>query len=405
MTDIPQPAASRDIPDLKGWISLTAASLTAVVVGFASTILLIMEAASAVGATPSQKASWAAALCFGMAISSLILSWRYRMPIITAWSTPGAALIATGAAGVDYRGALGAFVLAGLLVCLTALVTPVARLIEKIPAPIASAMLAGVLLRYVTGVPAAALALPLLVLPLVLGFFVLRLLVPLYAVPVLVAAGLVMAGLSGSFGAGCCTIGITTLEWTTPQFNPAAMLGLGVPLYLVTMASQNLPGFAVLRAAGYKPPVTGALWVTGLASLAAAPFGSHSINLAAITASIVTGPDCHPDPAKRWYMAWPYAIFYILVGFAAVSFVAVLGALPAAIITAIAGLALFAPLMGGVAAMTKDADGLEPALVTFLITASGLTLGGIGSAFWGLVGGLLLFAGRHALAGKMPRGR
>ena len=214
-------------------------TVTAVVVGFASTILLIMEAARAVGATPSQQASWAAALCFGMGITSLILSWRYKMPIITAWSTPGAALIATSAAGVSYPNALGAFVVSGLLMCVAGLIKPLEKAIEYIPASIASALLAGVLFHYTLGVPSAALAMPLYVIPLIVIYFALRLAMPLFAVPVLVAAGIAMAGFTGAFGSGCCTFGLTRLEWTTPSFDGAAIVSLGIPLFLVTIASQN----------------------------------------------------------------------------------------------------------------------------------------------------------------------
>lgn len=377
------------------WLRVSSAALTAVVVGFASTILLIMEAARAVGADPSQQASWAMALCIGMAVTSLLLSWRYRMPIITAWSTPGAALIATSASGVSYANALGAFLVAGLLMCLAAMISPLAKLIEKIPAPVASAMLSGVLLIYCLRVPGSVVAMPSIILPLVASYFVLRLLWPLFAVPVVVVAGVAAAMISGSSGAGCCALGLTAPVWTTPGFDPATIVSLGIPLFLVTMASQNLPGFAVLKAAGYQPPVSPSLWVTGLSSVALAPFGSHAINLAAITASIVTGPDCHPDPAKRWLMAWPYFILYVLIGLAAGSFVAILGALPKPLITAIAGLALFGPLMGSTIAMLKEPRDVEPALVTFLVTASGITLAGVGSAFWGLVAGLLLFIARH----------
>ena len=380
-----------------GWFSLVSSTLAAVVVGFASTILVVMEAARSTGATPAQQASWAAALCFGMAATSFYLSWRYRMPMITAWSTPGAVLIATSGGGISYENALGAFVVAGLLMVVAGLVKPLERAIEKIPAPIAAAMLAGVLLRYTLGVPGAAMAMPLAVLPLIVVFFGLRMSYPLYAVPVVVVAGVAIAGFSGSFAGDCCSFGITALEWTTPRFDLETILSIGVPLFLVTMASQNLPGFAVLRASGYQPPVQPALLVTGAASAALAPFGSHAINMAAITASIVTGPDCHPDPKKRWLVAWPYIVLYGLIGLMAASFVHVLGALPKDLVTAIAGLALFSPLMGGVTAMMKEPRDIESALVTFLVTASGLTVAGVGSAFWGLVAGLVLFGARHLI--------
>lgn len=384
-------------PPLAGWFGIVSATLTAVVVGFASTILVVMEAARNVGATPGQQASWAAALCFGMAITSFILSWRYRMPLITAWSTPGAVLIATSGGGIAYADALGAFVVAGLLMVVAGLIRPLERAIGKIPAPVAAAMLAGVLLRYTLGVPGAALAMPLAVLPLIVIFFGLRLSYPLYAVPVVVVAGVAIAALGGGLAGTCCDFGTTALEWTTPVFDWQTILSIGVPLFLVTMASQNLPGFAVLRASGYQPPVQPSLLVTGAASALLAPFGSHAINMAAITASIVTGPDCHPDPGRRWLVAWPYLVLYGLIGLMAASFVNVLGALPKELITAIAGLALFSPLMGGITAMMKEPRDIEAALVTFLVTASGLTILGVGSAFWGLLAGLALFAARHLL--------
>jgi benzoate membrane transport protein len=387
---------------MKDWLQVSSAALTAIVVGFASTILLIMEAARAVGAGPAEQASWAMALCVGMAVTSLILSWWYRIPIITAWSTPGAALIATSAAGVSYENALGAFVVAGLLMCLAAAIRPLARVIERIPGPVASAMLGGVLLVYCLRVPGAALEMPVFVVGLAAAYFALRLALPLFAVPAIVGAGIILAFVSGSLAQQCCHLGLTLPVWTTPGFDLATILSLGVPLFLVTMASQNLPGFAVIKAAGYQPPVSGSLWVTGAGSVVLAPFGSHAINLAAITAAIVTGPECHPDPQKRWMMAWPYALIYLLIGVTAASFVEVLGALPKPLITTIAGLALFGPLLGSVAAMFKDARDVEAAMLTFLVTASGLTVFGVGSAFWGLLAGLLLYAARH-LHGQLRR--
>jgi benzoate membrane transport protein len=334
------------------------------------------------------------ALCIGMAVTTLILSWRYRMPIITAWSTPGAALIATST-GITYANALGAFVVAGALMCLAALITPLAKAIEKIPGSVASAMLAGVLLVYCLRVPAAGLEMPVIILLLAVAFFALRLLSPLFAVPAIVAGGLIAAIASGSFSQTCCSLGITEPVWTMPVFDIPTIISLGIPLFLVTMASQNLPGFAVLKASGYKPPVVPSLWVTGAGSIALAPLGSHAINLAAITASIVTGPDCHPEPQKRWLVAWLYLVLYVLVGLAAASFVEILGALPKPLIIAIAGLALFSPLMGAASAMLKEPRDIEAALLTFLVTASGLSIAGVGSAFWGLVAGLCLYAARH----------
>ena len=381
-----------------GWATLTAASAAAVIIGFASTILIIMQAAQAVGATPAQQASWAAVLCYAMAITTAILCWRYKMPIITAWSTPGAALIIGSAAGTGYQSALGAFVVAGVLMVITGLVKPFERAIEKMPPAVAAAMLAGVLVTYVLKVPAASLAAPWLVVPLIIMFFAMRIILPLYAVPVVTVLGLAMAFMSGSMGIACCSLGITPLTFDIPKFEWHAMIGLGVPLYLVTMASQNLPGFAVMRAAGYQPPLSGALLTTGAASIIMAPFGGHAVNMAAITASLVTGPDAHPDPAQRWKIMYPYFAMYGLVGLAAASFVQILGALPHELVVAIAGLALFGPLMGGMTAMLKEPKDIEAALVTFLVTASGLSLYGVGAAFWGLCAGLALWGVKRLVA-------
>jgi benzoate membrane transport protein len=241
---------------------------------------------------------------------------------------------------------------------------------------------------------------PLYVIPLVLVFFGLRLSYPLFAVPVVVVLGVAMATFAGGIAGDCCVVGVTQLEWTTPQFDIPTILSIGVPLFLVTMASQNLPGFAVLRASGYEPPVTSCLLVTGLASAAIAPFGSHAVNLAAITASLVTGPDAHPDKDKRWLVAFPYLILYTAVGLAAALFVSVLGALPVALITTIAGLALFSPLMASIVAMLKEPRDVESALITFLVSASGITFEGVGAPFWGLVAGLILFGVRHWVGRK-----
>ncbi len=393
-------SAATSVFNDRHWPSLIASSAAAVVVGFASTILVIMQAAEAVGASPAQKASWAAALCFGMALTSFVLSWRFRMPIVTAWSTPGAVLIATSAMGISYPVALGAFVTAGVLMVITGLVRPLERAIEKMPPAIAAAMLAGVLVSYVLKVPQAALAQPWLVVPLIIAFFAMRLFKPLYAVPVVVVLGLALAVTSGKMGGACCSFSLTTLTFDLPQFDWAAMVGLGLPLYLVTMASQNLPGFAVLRASGYQPPVSACLLVTGVGSLVIAPFGGHAVNMAAITASMVTGADTHPDPAQRWKVCFPYLVLYGLVGLGAPGFVGVLGALPHESIQAIAGLALFSPLMAGMGAMMKEPKDIEAALVTFLVTASGFALFSIGAAFWGLMAGLLLWGIKNLVARK-----
>jgi benzoate membrane transport protein len=211
---------------------------------------------------------------------------------------------------------------------------------------------------------------------------------------------LVLAAFSGGMGAGCCALGLTSLTFAAPQFEWTVLVGLGVPLFLVTMASQNLPGFAVLRASGYQPPVSGCLMVTGAASIISAPFGGHAVNMAAITASLATGPEAHPDPGQRWKIAYPYLILYVAVGLAAMSFVTILGALPKELVAAIAGLALFIPLVSGMTAMVKDSADVEAAMVTFLVTASGVTMFGVGAAFWGLVAGIMVWGVKKLLVSE-----
>jgi benzoate membrane transport protein len=380
--------------DVKQWLSMTSAALVSVVVGFASTVLVIMQAADAVGASSAQKASWATVLSFAMGGLTLLLSWRHKMPMMVAWTTSGAALIATSK-GMAYAPALGAFAFAGVLTVATGLIKPVARAIEQIPAAIAAAMLGGVLVSYVLKVPAAAIALPWLVVPLVVLFFALRVWKPLFAVPPVVALGLALAAFQGGLGQACCDVGLAHLTFDWPELQWQALISIGLPLYLVTMASQNLPGFAVMRSFGYQPPVSSALITTGLGSALMSPFGGPQVNMAAITASLAMGPDVHPDPAQRWKIAIPYAIIYFIVGLGAALFVNVLGALPHQLVLAMAGLALFAPLMGAMTAMMKDAKDIEPALLTFLVTASGMSFYGIGPAFWGLVAGLTLWGAKR----------
>lgn len=376
------------------WVPASTAitAATTIIVGFVSTIPIVTEAARALGATPGQTASWVAALCYGMAVTTFVLSVWHRMPVITAWSTPGAVLIATSGvtAGYHYQEALGAFVICALLTIITAMVRPLARLIERIPTPIAAAMLAGVLVRYCLNVPEAIKADPWLLLPLALAFLLLRMWKPMLAVPFTVAAGIAGAFATGGVTQAMPPIAFTALEWTTPVFDLQTIIGIGLPLYLVSMASQNLPGFAVMRMAGYTPPVSAALGVTGGASLVLAPFGAHAITMAAITAALCSGKDCHPDPAKRWLVAPPYLVLYCALGLVSGSFVALLAALPQPVFTTLAGLALLSPLVGAFQGMAKDAKDIDAAAIAFLVTAANVSFFGIGSAFWGLIAGLVL---------------
>ncbi len=372
-----------------GFVSVATAALVATIAGAGGTLPIILAAAQAVGATPEQASSWVSGLSLATAFSTLVLSVRYRMPIIAAWSTPGAALIASTTGVPSFAAAVGAFVLAAVLILLTAAVRPLGRLIERIPASIAAAMLAGILLRLVMAMIEHVPTSPLLVLPLLVLFLVVRAFLPaLASLIVLVAGGL----LAWSLGLvkPLPPIGFTSIELTAPAWDLASLIGLGVPLYLVTMASQNLPGFAVLRASGYQPPTQPILAVTGAASLGTAFMGAHTSNLAAISAALCTGPDAHPDPAKRWMTGPFYALFWGLIAVFGASLVGLFGALPPALLATVAGTALLGSMAGAMgSALAGDQDRLAAA-GTLAVTVSGVTLMGVGSAFWGLVFGLLI---------------
>lgn len=370
-------------------VSVATAALVATIAGAGGTLPIILAAAQAVGATPEQASSWVSGLSLATAFSALVLSVRYRMPIIAAWSTPGAALIASTTGVPSFAAAVGAFVLAAVLILLTAAVRPLGRLIERIPASIAAAMLAGILLRLVMAMIEHVPTSPLLVLPLLALFLVVRAFLPaLASLVVLVAGGL----LAWSLGLvkPLPPIGLTSVVFTAPAWDPATLIGLGVPLYLVTMASQNLPGFAVLRASGYQPPTQPILAVTGAASFGTAFMGAHTSNLAAISAALCTGPDAHPDPAKRWMTGPFYALFWGLIAVFGASLVGLFGALPPALLATVAGTALLGSMAGAMgSALAGDQDRLAAA-GTLAVTVSGVTLMGVGSAFWGLVFGLVI---------------
>ncbi|MSP48367.1 MAG: benzoate transporter BenE [Alphaproteobacteria bacterium] len=371
--------------------SVVVSAVVAVIVGFGGTLALIVAAAQAVGADAAEISSWVAALCLAMAATSAYLSVRHRLPVVTAWSTPGAALIAAST-GIDLAAAIGAFLLAGALVLLTALFRPLGSWIERIPTSVAAAMLAGVLLRFVIAVFDSAESSPLLVLPLVALFLAVRLASPFGAVLVVLVAGVVLAEILGLAGPLPTEVTFSALVFTRPSFEPAVLIGLGLPLYLVTMASQNLPGFAVLRAAGYPVPSRSILAATGLASVLTAPFGAHASNLAAITASICTGPDAHPDASKRWLTGPVYGASYLVLAVFGASLVSLFQAMPPALIVTIAGTALIGPLAGALGSALAEERQRVAATLTLAVTASGVSFLGIGSAFWGLSVGLLTLA-------------
>ncbi|ERM02623.1 benzoate transporter [Brucella intermedia 229E] len=367
--------------------SVFASSAVAAIVGFGGTLALIIAAAQVLGATQAETASWVTAICLAIAASSAWLSIRYKMPIIAAWSTPGLALIGASA-GFSMPEAVGAFIVTALALVATGLIRQLSVLVSRIPASVASGMLAGVLLSFVIAAAKTVPGDPVFVLPLVALFFVIRLFNPSLAVIAVLVIGMVFALVTGRSPAlPAPEISTLTLIW--PEFNMGAMIGLAIPLYLVTMASQNLPGFAVLRASGYEPPTSACLRVTGLFSLLTAPFGASTTNLAAISAALCTNPDAHPDAARRWLTGPVYAAIYVVFAlFGGASLVAIFAVLPVTLIALVAGLALTGPFINAMSLALKDEQERLAATITFAVTASGMAFFGIGSAFWALIAGL-----------------
>ena len=366
---------------------MVSAALVATLVGYGSTIALLLSAAAAVGATPAQTASWVLAISFAKAVGAAGLSYATRVPVVLAWSTPGAALIAA-TTGVTMAEAVGAFVLAGGLIALTGMVRVLGRAVALIPDGVASAMLAGVLLPFCLKGAGAAQALPGVVLPMVAVFALVRLRNPAVAVLAALALGLVLAFATGLAVWPALTVPVPVLAFIPPSFRAEVLVGLGLPLYLVTMASQNLPGFATLRAAGYPPPVRPALMVTGGLSALAGLFGAHTVSMAAITAAICLGDDVHPDRDQRWKVGLVYAVFWVALGLLSPVILSLLAALPAALMTGLVALALLGPLMGALTGAFVPVETRFAAVLTLAVTGSGVAAFGVGAAFWGLAAGL-----------------
>ncbi|QOF69108.1 benzoate/H(+) symporter BenE family transporter [Aminobacter sp. SR38] len=369
-------------------VSIPISAFVAAIVGFGSTLAIIVAAADAVGATQVQTASWVTAICLAMAFETAWLSWRTRMPVISAWSTPGAALIAASS-GFTINEAVGAFLVAGVLLVLTGLIKPLTQLISRIPASVASGMLAGIVVTFAINAAKAVPTDPWLILPLIGAFFLVRLYNPALSVLVVLVGGGLAAFLTGRVGT-LPVPELSTLTLIAPEFTLTATIGLALPLYLVTMASQNLSGLAVLRAAGYNPEPGPLIGVTGLFSVLSAPFGASTTNLAAISAAICTGPDVHPDMKERWKTGPFYALAYLVFAAFGASLVAVFAVLPPSLIVLVAGLGLVSSLANALAIALKDDRHRMAATIAFVVTASGLTLLGVGSAFWGLVAGLVV---------------
>jgi len=383
-------------------LSAATAGFVAVLVGFTSSVAIVFQAAQAFGATPEVIASWMWALGIGMGLASALPSLWLRKPVMIAWSTPGAAVLATAGAGYGMGEAVGAFIVCALLITLAGMTGWFERVMNRIPMAIASALLAGVLARFgLAAFAAAQTALPLVLLMLA-TYLAGRRLAPRYAVPLTLAAAIAFVALRGELAWSAVHFELAMPVFTLPVFSWQAAVSLALPLFVVTMASQNLPGVAAIRAAGYDLPISKLITLTGVATLVLAPFGGYALNLSAITAAICMGREAHEDPARRYTAAVACGAIYVLIGFFGAAVTGLLTAFPKELVAAIAGLALLGTIGGGLAAAVRDEAHREAALITFLVTLSGVVIAGIGSAFWGVVAGAAALAvqqlGRRAPA-------
>ena len=370
-------------------LSAATAGFVAVLVGFTSSVAIVFQAATALGASPAQLSSWMWALGLGMGLCSALPSLWLRQPVMVAWSTPGAAVLATAGAagGFGMAQATGAFIVCALLITLFGVTGWFERLLGRLPVPIASALLAGVLTRFGLDAFVALKSAFALVLLMLVAYLVGRRLWARYAVPGVLVVGVVYAAAMGQLHLGGVQWGLTVPVFTAPEFGWQATVSLALPLFVVTMASQNLPGVAAIRAAGYDMPISKVITLTGLATLVLAPFGAFALNLSAITAAICMGREAHPDASKRYMAAVSCGAIYCVVGLFGAAVTGVLSAFPRELVLAIAGLALLGSIGGGLAVALREDAHREAALITFLVTLSGVSLAGIGSAFWGVVAG------------------
>ena len=369
-------------------LSTGVAGCVAVLVGFTSSAAIVFSAAQALGATPAQTVSWIWALGLGMGITSLGLSLWYRLPVLTAWSTPGAAVLAV-TQGVSLPEATGAFMVCALLIMAVGYSGWFERLMSHIPLALASALLAGVLARFALDAVGAVVQAPVLVIAMTVAYVLGRRWWPRWSVPVVLLVGMAVAALQGQLNVSSVAWTWAMPVWVSPAWSWTAMVSVALPLFVVTMASQNLPGVAAQRASGFDIPVSPVVGATGLASFLLAPFGGYALNLAAITAAICMGKEAHPDPSRRYTASAAAGVLYIALGLAGGTIVSLMAAFPQALVLAVAGLALLGTMAAGLAVAVKDEQHRDAAVLTFLVTLSGVTVAGVGSAFWGVVvGGL-----------------
>ncbi len=372
-------------------MSAFTAGFVAVLVGFTSSVAIVFQAALAFKATAEQLTSWMWALGLGMGLCSAIPSLWLRKPVMVAWSTPGAAVLATAglAGGFSMNEAVGAFMACAVLITLFGVTGWFERVMNRIPIAIASALLAGVLARFgLQAFTVAQTALPLVVLML-LSYLLVKRLSPRYAVPITLLIAIIYVAINDLFTPAGVVFELAKPVFVAPAFTWSAMVSLALPLFIVTMASQNLSGVAAIKAAGYDMPLSKVITLTGLATLVLAPFGALALNLSAITAAICMGREVHPDPSKRYTAAVSCGTIYIVIGLLGGAFIGVLMSFPKELIAAIAGLALLGTIGNGLAVAVQDESHREAAIITFLVTLSGVVIAGVGSAFWGVVAGTI----------------
>ncbi|WP_097459350.1 benzoate/H(+) symporter BenE family transporter [Mangrovitalea sediminis] len=370
-------------------LSHLAAGFIAVLVGFTSSVVIIIQAAQSAGADQAVVSSWIWALGLGMGLTSAGLSFYYREPILTAWSTPGAALLVTSLAGHSLGEATAAFLFSGLLIVLAGWTGWFERLLHHIPKALAAAMLAGILMEFGLQAFAALHSKLALVALMFATYLVARRRWPRYAALLVLIAGTAYAAFSGDLRWQALHLALAKPVLTAPTFSLSALISIGLPLFIVTMTSQNVPGLAVLRANGYQTPLSPLLTVTGIATLILAPFGGFALNLAAITAAICMGEEAGADRRSRYLAAVSAGAIYVVIGLFGATVVSLFAAFPHAFVVALAGFALLGTIGNSLHAALEDASEREPALITFLLTASGVTLFGIGAAFWGLAAGIV----------------
>lgn len=371
--------------------SYISAGFVAVLVGYAGAGAIIFQAANAAGASPAEISSWLWALGLGMGVSSFLLTLRYKQPILIAWSTPGAALLVTSLPGVPMGEAIGAFLFCSALLTLAGVTGLFQKIMDFVPQSLAAALLAAVLLRFGLDAFAAMEDNVLLVGVMVAVYLAAKLYSPRYVIPLTFLAGIVVAFLMGEMGSIPADFALTMPVFTMPSFSLPTLIGVGVPLFIVTMASQNVPGIAALRTHGYDVPASPLIGWSGVTGLILAPFGGFAFNLAAITAALCMSPEVHPDPKKRHFAVYWAALFYCLAGLFGATLTALFIAFPTSLILAIAGLALLSTIANSLETALRSEAERDAAIFTFIVTASGVTLLSIGAPFWGLVIGMIVY--------------